>query len=158
MSKLTQEFILRNMRIFVLSKEKMLKLVTEEGLRSDCGYITIKCGDETDFAVQKTAKNVLKLVFDDIDRKEEKEDILFSSELATEVLNFFFKMKANGMKTLFVNCGAGVSRSGAIGEAADIFFNQLEEENKEDHAKFLEDNKQIIPNSLVKRLMLKEML
>ena len=146
------------MRIYVLSKEKMMKLVSSEGLKSDCAYITIKCGDETDFAIKESPRNVLKLVFDDIEKREEKEDILFTSMMATRVMNFFLRMKSKGVHTLYVNCGAGVSRSGAIGEAADIFFNQVDDDNREDHEKFLKDNPQIIPNLLVKRLMMKEMI
>ena len=56
-------------------------------------------------------------------------------------------------KLLFVNCSAGVSRSGAVGEVLDEYFNVYLEKNPLDHEYFLRLNPQIQGNSLVRRLL-----
>lgn len=145
------------MKIHVLSKERMSNLVGRYGIKSDCFYITIKCPIETDYAVQENLENILKLDFND-STWPETGLVLFNRKMADKILGFFNRIleQKTSESILYVNCGAGISRSGAIGEAANIFFNRVKEENNEDYYRFYEENSQIQPNILVKEILLKK--
>lgn len=147
------------MKIFVMSKERMIEMVKLEGLNPNDFYITVKCPIETDYAIGDENDRVLKLDFNDSVAPEEGV-ILFSKKMADAVIDFFHKMldSKNDESRLYVNCGAGVSRSGAIGEAANIFFNRLKEENDEDYYKFYQVNPQIQPNLRVKEMLMRRIL
>ena len=58
---------------------------------------------------------------------------------------------------LLVHCTAGISRSGAVGEVLNWYFNRYLEDNAEDDADFTYNNRQILPNSIVRRIMLQKL-
>ena len=145
------------MKIYVLSKERMSSLVSRYGIKPDCFYITIKCPIETDYAVPGNSENILKLDFND-STMPETGLVLFNRKMADQIVEFFNRIleQKTSESILYVNCGAGISRSGAIGEAANIFFNRVKETNDEDYYGFYEENPQIQPNILVKEILLKK--
>ena len=59
-------------------------------------------------------------------------------------------------KLLYVNCYAGISRSGAVGDALNIYLNRYIEQN-DDYKWFFDNNLGIQPNSLVHRLLMIEL-
>lgn len=96
--------------------------------------------------------SLLRLVFDDVTEKEQDESyIKFSEKHAQEIFNFITNMDKS--KYLFVNCDAGISRSGAVGFCLNEYFNKYLEDNKKDYEFFVQENYQISPNPLVKRLL-----
>lgn len=96
--------------------------------------------------------SLLRLVFDDVTEKEQDESyVKFSEKHAQEIFNFITIMDKS--KCLFVNCDAGISRSGAVGFCLNEYFNKYLENNQEDYEFFMQENYQISPNPLVKRLL-----
>lgn len=100
-------------------------------------------------------RNLLILFFDDIvNEPETPEDlgrsILFAPAMAEQIMRFV----DDGKMPLLVHCTAGISRSGAVGEVLNWYFNRYLETNPEDDADFTRNNRQILPNSIVRRIML----
>ena len=98
---------------------------------------------------------MLILFFDDIvNEPETPEDlersILFAPAMAEQIMRFV----DDGKMPLLVHCTAGISRSGAVGEVLNWYFNRYLEVNAEDDADFTRNNRQILPNSIVRRIML----
>ena len=60
----------------------------------------------------------------------------------------------DGKLPLLVHCTAGISRSGAVGEVLNWYFNRYLETNTADDEDFVENNRQILPNTIVRRIML----
>ena len=56
---------------------------------------------------------------------------------------------------LMVHCTAGIARSGAVGEVLDWYYNCWLTANDEDHRYFLRENRQVMPNSTVRRLLMR---
>lgn len=54
---------------------------------------------------------------------------------------------------LFINCAAGISRSGAVGEVLNDYFNRYSENNEADREYFRNHNRQICGNPLVRRIL-----
>lgn len=97
--------------------------------------------------------NILKLVFDDISDKEEGK--LFSEKQAMMIKEFVDRIDKT--KPLFVNCYAGISRSGAVGSVLNDYVNYMMNDGakNEDWYYFEKDNKQIKPNAHVVRVLKK---
>ena len=100
-------------------------------------------------------RNLLILFFDDIvNEPETPEDlersILFTPEMAEQIMRFV----DDGKMPLLVHCTAGISRSGAVGEVLNWYFNRYLETNPEDDADFTHNNRRILPNAIVRRIML----
>ena len=98
--------------------------------------------------------NILKLEFDDITETDIPQThadgsplILFDRGHAEKIVRFI--LAADRRKILAVHCDAGISRSGAVGEQLNEYFNRIIEDNPGDHAKFFEENDDIIPNRRV---------
>ena len=98
--------------------------------------------------------NILKLEFDDITEMDIPQThadgsplILFNRNHAEEIVRFIQRINRN--KILAVHCDAGISRSGAVGEQLNEYYNRIIEDNAEDYAGFFQDNSDIIPNSRV---------
>ena len=70
---------------------------------------------------------------------------------AEEIVRFIKRIDTN--RLLFINCGAGVSRSGAVGEVLNEYFNRYLEFNALDDEYFRRLNPQILPNPLVRRIL-----
>lgn len=105
--------------------------------------------------------NVLKLEFDDITdsdgysfRTDGTSLTLFSASQAVQIVQF--AQRINRKKILVVHCDAGISRSGAIGVVLNEYCNCILEKNPDDYLRFVNDNPDITPNSLVVRLMREE--
>ena len=100
--------------------------------------------------------HLLTLTFDDIcNEPETPEDlgnaVLFNENMAQQIMRFV----DDGKLPLLVHCTAGISRSGAVGEVLNWYFNRYLERNAADDEEFTQSNRQIQPNTIVRRIMLK---
>ena len=100
--------------------------------------------------------HLLTLTFDDIcSEPETLEDlgnaVLFNETMAEQIMRFV----DDGKLPLLVHCTAGISRSGAVGEVLNWYFNRYQERNAADDEDFTQNNRQIQPNTIVRRTMLK---
>ena len=100
--------------------------------------------------------HLLTLTFDDIcNEPETPEDlgnaVLFNEAMAQQIMRFV----DDGKLPLLVHCTAGISRSGAVGEVLNWYFNRYLERNAADDEDFTQNNRQIQSNTLVRRIMLK---
>ena len=100
--------------------------------------------------------HLLTLTFDDIcNEPETPEDqgnaVLFNAAMAQQIMRFV----DDGELPLLVHCTAGISRSGAVGEVLNWYFNRYLERNAADDEDFTKNNRQIMPNFIVRRIMLK---
>ena len=100
--------------------------------------------------------HLLTLTFDDIcNEPETPEDlgkaVLFNEAMAQQIMRFV----DDGKLPLLVHCTAGISRSGAVGEVLNWYFNRYLERNAADDEDFTKNNRQIMPNFIVRRIMLK---
>ena len=99
--------------------------------------------------------NILILNFHDTD-KPATDCVLFSEQDVDKIIQFINTIDKN--KPLIVHCTAGISRSGAIGYCLNEYFNRMidsTESTNEDYNQFQQlYNNTIIPNILVKRLLL----
>ena len=99
--------------------------------------------------------HLLTLTFDDVcNEPETPEDlgnaILFNKDMAHAIMRFV----DDGKFPLLVHCTAGISRSGAVGEVLNWYFNRYLETNTADDEDFELNNRQILPNTIVRRIML----
>ena len=100
--------------------------------------------------------HLLTLTFDDIcNEPETPEDlgnaVLFNEAMAQQIMRFV----DDGKLPLLVHCTAGISRSGAVGEVLNWYFNRYLKNNTTDDEDFVRNNRQIQPNTLVRKIMLK---
>lgn len=100
--------------------------------------------------------HLLTLTFDDIcNEPGTPEDldnaVLFNENMAQQIMRFV----DDGKLPLLVHCTAGISRSGAVGEVLNWYFNRYLERNAQDDEDFTQNNRQIQPNTIVRRIMLK---
>ena len=103
-----------------------------------------------------THTHLLTLTFDDLcNEPETPEDlgnaILFNKDMALAIMRFVDDREL----PLLVHCTAGISRSGAVGEVLNWYFNRYLETNTADDEDFVQNNRQILPNTIVRRIMLK---
>lgn len=105
--------------------------------------------------------NVLQLEFDDVSEKDfescKDKCIFFNEEHAKEIHEFINKIPADSKKMFFVHCDAGVSRSGAVGYILNEWFNKYKMHNNLDNEAFIMNNRHILPNPLVVRLLKNEL-
>ena len=112
-------------------------------------------GDDTEPPFSQEAlssPNLLCMVFDDVVENADEQFVKFSEADAKAILDFV----CDDSMPVIVHCSAGIARSGAVGEALDSYYNCFLKRNDEDHQWFLQKNKQIRPNTLVKRLLMRE--
>ena len=117
-------------------------------------FITIRNSFETNdqCAVPVSGENVLKLCFDDTTVADpDKSLILFDEDMARRIAAFAKRIDAT--RELFINCAAGISRSGAVGEVLNDYFNRYLENNETDNEYFKIHNRQICGNPLVRRVL-----
>ena len=116
-------------------------------------FISIRHSSETNpnCAIPVNGENILKLRFDDAVDDPDHTLVLFNAEIAGEIVRFIQKIDTS--RLLFVNCGAGISRSGAVGEVLNDYFNKYLEFNAMDDEYFRRLNRQIQGNPLVRRVL-----
>ena len=99
-------------------------------------------------------RNLLCLTFDDVCNEPDPEDhddcVLFSTRQAEAVMRF----ADDGSMPMLIHCTAGISRSGAVGEILDWYFNRYIADNPADHLFFTQNNRQILANPLVRKVFL----
>ena len=94
--------------------------------------------------------NLLCLVFDDVIDDSGRQ---FTEADVKAILDFV----CDDTLSVFVHCTAGIARSGAVGEVLDWYYNCWKTQNDEDHLYFLLENPQVMPNSTVRRLLMREL-
>ena len=99
--------------------------------------------------------NILKLQFDDVTEKDNV-GIKFSENHAKKLLDFIKAIKSDSDMPFYIHCDAGVSRSGAVGYMLNEWFNKYIETNREDNEFFIQNNRHIMPNPLVVRILKNE--
>lgn len=102
-------------------------------------------------AIPVDGPNILRLQFDDATEDPEGGLILFDTEMAKQIKTFVDGIDQT--KELFVNCAAGISRSGAVGDVLNDYFNRYLGFNAEDDYYFRQYNRHILPNPLVRRVL-----
>lgn len=147
------------MKILVISATKAKKYnFKKDGSTIENNFITIR--DHTvQYPVLKFYRqdNVLSLQFDDVESDDDPEllskyqYVVFNEEMAKEIHAFIDKIDRS--KPLIINCFAGVSRSGAVGMVLNEYFNRYLENNEWDYDTFFIQNRQIIPNATVSRIL-----
>ena len=99
-------------------------------------------------------EHLLCLTFDDVCDEPEPENpdsyVRFSPRHAEAIMRF----AGAGDMPMLIHCTAGISRSGAVGEILDWYFNRYIADNQADHQYFVQNNRQIIANSLVRKIFL----
>ena len=96
------------------------------------------------------ADNLLILYFDDV---EEGFPNAMTPEQAKQIVDF---IRIEDNRPIIVHCTAGISRSGAVGEVLNWYFNRFEADDS-DYRKFEIMHPDIVPNSHVRRLLLTEL-
>ena len=96
------------------------------------------------------AENLLILYFDDVD---EGFPNAMTPKQAREIVNF---VRLEDNRPIIVHCTAGISRSGAVGEVLNWYFNRFEADDS-DYRKFEIMHPDIVPNAHVRRLLLAEL-
>ncbi len=152
------------MKIRVLPRaffEKVKGTPTEADLLEKSKIISINSSwgfDDTPPFSESFLKHphLLVLTFDDIcNEPETPEDlgnaVLFNENMAQQIMRFV----DDGKLPLLVHCTAGISRSGVVGEVLNWYFNRYLEHNAADDEDFTQSNRQIMPNFIVRRIMLK---
>lgn len=93
--------------------------------------------------------NLLCITVDDIVRAS-RGMVLFNRDHAVKILEF-----ADGSRLpLIVHCNAGISRSGAVGEVLNWYFNCYLQRNPGEFAAFYVEHPQIVPNLHIKAVLL----
>lgn len=97
-------------------------------------------------------QNLLVLYFDDVDNPSDSEQAKHCFMTKAHALNVFtFMGKCDKRRPLLVHCTAGVSRTGAVGEFLNWYYNRHLEDNQADFDYFVKHNPQIISNVWVKQ-------
>ena len=116
-------------------------------------FISIRHSSDADpnCAFPIDGENILKLRFDDAVDDPDHTLVLFDAEIAEKIVTFIRRIDTS--RLLFVNCGAGISRSGAVGEVLNDYFNKYLDLNALDDEYFRRLNRQIQGNPLVCRVL-----
>ena len=116
-------------------------------------FITIRNSFQPDdkCAVPIDGDHILKLCFDDATSNPDGTLILFDESMARRIADFLKRIDTT--RALFINCAAGISRSGAVGEVLNDYFNRYLEINELDFLYFRTYSRQVCGNPLVRRLL-----
>lgn len=138
------------MKILVVPRKYVAQFSANSDFFKNNNFISI--GEfEGHEGVSASGPNILKLVFEDVSDKED--GIKFSTEHAQQIKDFIDRIDKS--KTLFINCQAGISRSGAVGEVLNDYVNCMLNNGKknEDHHINEINNRHIRPNAWVKSVL-----
>lgn len=94
------------------------------------------------------SENLLVLFFDDV---EEKSANAMTKNDARRIANF---VRVPDPRPLLVHCTAGISRSGAVGEVLNWYYNRYSARNDKEFEQFARDNPDIVPNDHVRKTLL----
>ena len=94
------------------------------------------------------AENLLVLYFDDVD---EGQPNAMTPLQAKQIVDF---VRIEDPRPIFVHCTAGISRSGAVGEVLNWYFNRYLENNEVEYRLFEQRHRDIVPNAHVRNLLL----
>lgn len=138
------------MKILVVPRMYVERFEADSPFFKINNFISIgeKVGKE---GVAADGPNILKLVFEDISDKEN--GILFTEEHAQKIKDFIDRIDKS--KTLFINCQAGISRSGAVGEVLNDYVNVMLNDGKRNEDYYINNinNRHIKPNAYVKSVL-----
>lgn len=95
--------------------------------------------------------NILKLQFDDVRELPAVRRLPFDKIMAGHIIEFV--LGCDPSTPLFINCSAGISRSGAVGDVLNRFANTILTDNCADFQAFYRNNPQIDPNPLVREIL-----
>ena len=95
--------------------------------------------------------HILKLQFDDVRELPAVRRLPFDEKMAERILDFIENCDLS--RPLYINCSAGISRSGAVGESLNRFINQMRTNNETDYRLFFRNNPQIDANPLVRKIL-----
>lgn len=143
-------------RIFFLSMQGTDK---EKEIFDTCNIISINTEgiEEVPFSKEfQGRKNVLILYFDDIIQTDPQNcGRIFSADNAKAISVFLKRADLN--IPLVVHCTAGISRSGAVGQVLNDFFNNFYEKNPNDYEAFTKTHGHLIPNFRVRSVLMSEL-
>lgn len=137
------------MRIFVKNKN----FIRSQFYRDETFFVNnnvINIRDSDDKYRLPVVNSCLRLIFDDITKAEEG-FVLFDTEHADKIIHFIESIDQS--KDLYVNCAAGISRSGAVSYCLNEYFNKYLDNNVHDYELFFKNNSQIMPNPHVKKVL-----
>lgn len=95
--------------------------------------------------------HILKIQFDDVRGDDEPRRKAFTPGTANRIVQFL--RQCGFARPLYVNCSAGISRSGAVGLVLNRFVNRIWAPCEADHRRFFELNPQIDANPRVVRIL-----
>ena len=98
-----------------------------------------------------TAKNLLVLFFDDV---EEGANAM-TAEQAEQIADFV--LRPGDDRPIIVHCSAGISRSGAVGDVLNLYFNRYLADDEADYREFRLRHPDLAPNAHVRKLLLDEL-
>ena len=130
--------------------------ITIAGLADGCEYPCPYLAND-----KENSHKILRLLFDDVTESEADNPcvINFTTEHAKRIKDFIdsFKERYHWFDgELYVNCAAGISRSGAVGYCLNEYVNN-NRENIFWYNRFKEENSHIQPNPMVKRILSEEL-
>lgn len=130
--------------------------ITIAGLADGCEYPCSYLAE-----AEKNPSKILRLLFDDITESEADNPALriFTQDHAKKIKEFIDSFKDSYKwfdGKLYVNCAAGISRSGAVGYCLNEYVNN-NKENYFYYNLFKEQNSHIQPNPMVKRILSNEL-
>lgn len=136
-------------------EEKSVYNTPDSGFWVEHNFITIRHSAEDNpfCGIPVERPNILRLQFDDVVENPEGDLMLFNIEIAQQIKKFVLGIDQS--KELYVNCAAGISRSGAVGDVLNDYFNRYPNFNAIDDYYFKQYNRQILPNPLVRNLLYK---
>ena len=129
--------------------------ITIAGLADGCEYPNPYLAEASD------KSKILRLMFDDVTEREADNPALhlFNDTHAKRIQEFIDSFKNSHIwydGVLYVNCAAGISRSGAVGYCLNEYVNN-NKENYFYYNLFKEQNSHIQPNPMVKRILSNEL-
>jgi len=97
---------------------------------------------------------LLVLYFDDVSEFLHENGRFMTLQDARRIMNFVLNQSPD--KPILIHCTAGISRSGAVGEVLNDYLNRHLLKHEADDQRFIREHPHILPNPLVRRLLLAE--
>ncbi len=147
------------MKVFILPKYAFDGYMRKHGIsdtnvnsQSKTIFISINGTEDTgEYPYLKEASNVKVLFFDDVEEDHYKEmdgktliAKAFTEDQGRELIEFLDRNKDK--ESCIVHCAAGISRSGAVGTFVNDYF-------RGDYKEFKKNNRHILPNGQVLRIL-----